>query len=229
MAVLSSWGPGGALRRRCLPHTGTLRAWAPRQRDCPCALLSQGPRSPGYRQVLRGTWSPCLPLCSARPITSAGGAARDLPDARRAAAGSACQGAHAGACPGERTRGTQACPSPSLEENRVSSPTTMRVKTDIPTLWLQTAGSHNNTATKTLPAQKVTSESFPCHPWSLFPAKTGLTANGRKSALQKCILPRPPSPPPGLGSLPKVGARSGASCPLPGSGVLGRGAANSPW
>lgn len=83
VAVLSSWGPGGALRRRCLPHTGTLRAWAPRQRDCPCALSSQGPRSPGHRQVLRSTWRPCLPLCSARHIPSAGGAARVLPDARQ--------------------------------------------------------------------------------------------------------------------------------------------------
>lgn len=41
-----------------------------------------------------------------------------LPDARRTTAGSACQRAHAGACPGERTRGTQACPSPSLEEKK---------------------------------------------------------------------------------------------------------------
>lgn len=66
-------------------------------------------------------------------------------------------------------------------------------------------------------------------PQSLFPTQTRFTAKSRKSALQKCILPRPPSPPAGLGSLPKVGARSRASCPIPGSGVLGRGAANSPW
>lgn len=75
VAVLSSWGPGGALRRRCLPHTGTLWAWAPGPLGCRCALSSQGPCRRGHRQVLRGTWRPCLPLCSARPITSAGEAA----------------------------------------------------------------------------------------------------------------------------------------------------------
>lgn len=120
MAVLSSWGPGGALGRRCLPHTGTLQAWAPGQRGCICTPSSQGPNSPGHRQVLRGTWRPPhpLPLCSARPITSAVGAARVLPDARGTAAGSACQEAHAGAGPKEGTRGTRACPPPSLKEEK---------------------------------------------------------------------------------------------------------------
>lgn len=80
------------------------------------------------------------------------------------------------------------------------------LKTDVLTPWLPTAGSRSNSTTKTFPAQKATSESFPCPPRSLFPAKTRFTANSRKSALQKCILPRPPSPPPGLGSVPKVGA-----------------------
>lgn len=108
MAVLSSRAPGGALGRRCLPHTGTLRAWAPGQRGCRCALLSQGPRSPSHRQVLRGTWRPCACLCAALgPSTSSGGAARVLPDARRTAAGSACQGAHPQCLPsGEDPRDT---------------------------------------------------------------------------------------------------------------------------
>lgn len=83
------------------------------------------------------------------------------------------------------------------------------------TPWLPTAGSHSNTTTKTFPAQKATSESFPCPLRSLFPAKTRFTANSRKSALQKCILPRPPSPPPGLGSVPKVGAPLRGFLPYP--------------
>lgn len=55
MAVLSSWGPGGALLRRCLPYTGTLQAWAPGQFGCRCALSSEslqpGP-PPGAPQYL---------------------------------------------------------------------------------------------------------------------------------------------------------------------------------
>lgn len=39
--------------------------------------------------------------------------------------------------------------------------------------------------------------------------------HSRKLALQKCILPRPPSPPPGLGSVPKVGAPLRGFLPYP--------------
>lgn len=152
-----------------------------------------------------------------------------LPDARRTTAGSACQRAHAGACPGERTRGTQACPSPSLEEKK-----SLRSH--------GCAGGAHSLASDSWQLQQHCHQNFPgaeshfrvflAHRSplrSLFPGKTAFTANSRKSELQKCIFPRPPSPPPDLGSLPKVGARSGASCPIPGSGVLRRGAANSPW
>lgn len=92
------------------------------------------------------------------------------------------------------------------EGEKGPGPMAVLLKTEVLTPWLPTAGSRSNTTTKTFPAQKATSESFPCPPRSLFPAKTRFTANSRKSALQKCILPRPPSPPPGLGSVPKVGA-----------------------
>lgn len=111
-------------------------------------------------------------------------------------------------CPprGGDRRDTGVPPPTFLEGEKGPRPVAVSVKTDVLTPWLPTAASHSHTATKTFPARKATSESFPCPPQSLFPAKTGFAANSRKSALQKCILPRPPSPPPGLGSVPKVGA-----------------------
>lgn len=114
-----------------------------------CVYPTQGPYAPGLRasvaaaaeraivkspeslQVLHGTWSPCLPLCSARPIINAGRAARVLPIARGTAAGLGCQGAHASA----RTQGKEPeGHSRVLKEKRVPGPTAVRVKTDVPTL-----------------------------------------------------------------------------------------------
>lgn len=170
--------------------------------------MSKGPCSPEYLQVLHGTWSPCLPLCSARPIINAGRAARVLPIARGTAAGVGCQGAHASA----RTQGKE--PEGHrrvLKEKRVPGPTAVRVKTDVPTLWLPTAGSHSNTATKTFPAQKATSESFPCPPRSLFPAKTRFTANKQ----QEISIPEVHTPVSTF-SNPWPGQRAQGRCPLRG-------------
>lgn len=229
MAVLSSWGPGGALRRRCLPHTGTLQAWAPSQLGCRCALSSQGPRSPGHLQVLCSTWRPCLPAFVQRSAHHQ--RRRGCPDPPRCQednCGISLPGSSRRCLPrGEDRRDTGVPLTFSGEESLRSNGCAgenRRAHSLASDSWQLQQLCHQN-----FPGAESHSRVFLVPPRSLFPAKTRFTANSRKSALQKCTLPCPPSPPPGLGSLPKVGARSGASCPIPGSGVLGRGAANSPW
>lgn len=106
---------------------------------------------------------------------------------------------------GRGARGTQACPPPSLKEKRVPGPMAVSVKTDVLTPWLPTAGSHSNIATKTLPAQKATSE-FSLPASVALPGQDPVYSKQQEIGVSEVHTPGSTFSTPCLGSLPKVGA-----------------------